>query len=61
MFTITVDLDKCDGCGECVDSCPAECLSVEDGKCVYDEEVGCMGCETCMTVCPNQAITMTEL
>lgn len=27
-FFIAIDTDKCDGCGVCVDACPADCLEV---------------------------------
>lgn len=27
-FFITIDTDKCDGCGECVPACPAGCFEV---------------------------------
>jgi len=27
-FFITIDTDKCDGCGECVRACPAEVFAV---------------------------------
>lgn len=61
MFVITIDHDKCDGCGECVDCCPAQCLSLVDGKCVFDESGECLGCETCVTICPNGAPSLSEV
>ena len=29
-FFITIDTDKCDGCGDCVAACPAEIFAVMD-------------------------------
>lgn len=29
-FFITIDTDKCDGCGDCVDVCPADIIEVKD-------------------------------
>ncbi len=29
-FFITIDTDKCDGCGECVSACPSSCFEVLD-------------------------------
>jgi ferredoxin len=29
-FFITIDTDRCDGCGDCVGACPAEVLQVVD-------------------------------
>ncbi|MFZ5899053.1 MAG: indolepyruvate ferredoxin oxidoreductase subunit alpha [Bacillota bacterium] len=61
MFVVTIDQDKCDGCGECVEACPAQCLVLQDGKATVDESTDCMGCETCVTVCPNGAPSLTEM
>ncbi|MBW1695700.1 MAG: 4Fe-4S binding protein [Deltaproteobacteria bacterium] len=29
-YFITIDTDKCDGCGECVTACPAQVFAVAD-------------------------------
>ena len=34
-FRISVDTDKCDGCGTCVEICPAELFCLEEDD--YDE------------------------
>ena len=31
-YSVTVDTDKCAGCGECVDVCPVEVYELQDGK-----------------------------
>ena len=31
-WNVTVDADKCVGCGECVDVCPVEVYEMTDGK-----------------------------
>lgn len=63
MYVVTIDRDKCDGCGECVDACPATILSLQDdGKAdVTGEPEDCMGCETCVAICPNECYTVTEM
>ena len=33
-WNVSVDADKCVGCGECVDVCPVEVYELNDGKCV---------------------------
>lgn len=62
MYLITVDAEKCEGCGECAEACPGAVFAINDGKA---EVVGgpddCLGCETCVTVCPTGAVTMQEL
>jgi len=60
MYLVTVDTEKCTGCGACVGVCPVEYLEIVDDVC---EPVGdeCQGCESCVAVCPEEAITVQEL
>lgn len=61
MFQVEVDKDKCTGCGECVDNCPAAVLELVDEKSDPVEMDECLGCETCVEVCPEGAISVTEV
>lgn len=66
MFIITIDIEKCQGCGDCVDNCPNTVLSVveEDGKkyaMVTGDPDECIGCLSCESSCEEGAITVTEL
>lgn len=58
--TTTIDPSLCVGCGACVEVCPAETLSLRDGRAVVtgDRSLGCGHCEA---VCPEGAITVGEL
>ena len=60
MYTVTVDKEKCDGKGECVDTCPVGVFELQDGKSEPVNMDECLGCESCIAVCPNDAITVTE-
>ncbi|HBX23007.1 MAG TPA: 4Fe-4S dicluster domain-containing protein [Desulfotomaculum sp.] len=60
MFKVAIDLDKCEGCGECTESCPADILEMQDGKAAVTDPEECLGCETCVSVCPTGAITVEE-
>ena len=60
MFTVEVDKDKCVGCGECADNCPASVLEMEDNKASVVNGDDCLGCETCVSVCPNEAVSLNE-
>jgi UDP-glucose 4-epimerase len=46
--------DECVGCGECVEGCFMNAISVEGGKAVIGEY--CRACGRCATVCPSEAL-----
>jgi NAD-dependent dihydropyrimidine dehydrogenase PreA subunit len=52
---IWVDVEKCLGCGACVEACPAELIDLEAGKAVIAEQ-GCDGCLRCIEACPSGAL-----
>ena len=52
-----VDLEKCNGCETCVDSCPSEAIKMENEKAVIIVE-DCVDCGVCVDECPAEAITM---
>jgi NAD-dependent dihydropyrimidine dehydrogenase PreA subunit len=60
MWIVSRDEEKCEGCGECVEACPAGILVLENGRVRVTDETACLGCETCVTVCPTGAITIQE-
>ncbi|MBD3390847.1 MAG: 4Fe-4S dicluster domain-containing protein [Chitinivibrionales bacterium] len=51
-----VDMAKCTGCGVCVDACPLEAISLENGKAVVSDS--CTGCGSCVDACPNGALSL---
>lgn len=59
-YNVTVDSEKCVGCGECVDVCPVEVYKLEDGKSTPENADECLGCESCVEVCESSAITVEE-
>jgi len=56
-MAVTIDLEKCTGCGACVDTCPVDALKLENDKAVVDPET-CIDCGTCVDECPVEAITL---
>ena len=58
---LTIDKDKCTGCGICVDTCPFSALSVVNACAVVDENT-CTLCGACAKegVCPVDALTMVK-
>lgn len=59
-WIITINKDKCSGCGECVDSCPGDVFELRE-LCSYPVRVDeCHGCHTCEEVCEEEAVTVKE-
>lgn len=50
-----IEIEKCIGCGECIDACPRGCIELIDGKAQISEE-DCVGCMACERVCTENAI-----
>jgi Fe-S-cluster-containing hydrogenase component 2 len=57
---ITIDEDKCDGCGNCVPACAEGALEIVDGKARLVSDVYCDGLGACLGECPQGAITIEE-
>ncbi len=53
-----VDIEKCDGCKSCEDSCPQQAIAVEEKASVNVEE--CIDCNACVDACPSGAIAMKD-
>lgn len=53
--SITVDLDKCVGCGMCTKVCPIGNFFIEDGKAKRHNST-CEYCLACAHACPQKAI-----
>lgn len=59
MFIALVDWDKCSGCGECVQRCPANCFEMLNGKSNAHRATSCMDCGNCKEQCPEKAIIIS--
>ncbi len=65
-YLVKVDTELCEGCGDCISTCPTELLAlVEEGATKYAIYKGdpdeCIGCFSCESTCPNGSITITEI
>lgn len=56
-FRVTIEEDRCTGCGACVRRCPFGALS-KDGDVSVADYVRCVGCGVCVSACPAEAMSM---
>lgn len=52
--SVTLDIDKCKGCTNCIKGCPTEAIRVRNGKAQILENK-CIDCGECIRICPNSA------
>jgi NAD-dependent dihydropyrimidine dehydrogenase PreA subunit len=52
----TINLERCDRCGKCVDLCPEDALRMTDQGPVFNHPITCTYCSICEDVCPQSAI-----
>ncbi|MET1124071.1 MAG: 4Fe-4S binding protein [Archaeoglobaceae archaeon] len=57
---IVVDVDRCIGCGRCVQACPTSALALDGGKAKLVDERRCDGFGSCIAVCPSNALQIVE-
>ena len=50
-----IERELCTGCGNCIEVCPPQALSLEDEKVSVQEEF-CEECGFCAAECPVEAI-----
>lgn len=57
---ITIDEEKCNGCGLCTEACHEGAIGMVDGKARLLRDDYCDGLGDCLPVCPTCAITFEE-
>ena len=57
---ISIDEEKCDGCGLCIPSCEEGALQIVDGKARLVKDIYCDGLGNCLGECPQGAIEIIE-
>jgi len=57
---ISIDQEKCNGCGICVPDCPEGALQIIDGKARLVGDLLCDGLGACLQSCPEDTISVEE-
>lgn len=56
LFEAVIDESECTGCGDCIERCPVNAISLEEIASVGRDR--CLGCGLCAAVCANNAISV---
>ncbi|HPE94444.1 MAG TPA: [Fe-Fe] hydrogenase large subunit C-terminal domain-containing protein [Bacillota bacterium] len=54
IHSVSLDVEKCKGCTNCLKRCPTEAISVRDGHAEIDAS-RCIDCGECIRICPYKA------
>ncbi|WP_019555523.1 ATP-binding protein [Propionispira raffinosivorans] len=57
---ITIDTDKCNGCGLCATACHESAIAIVNGKAKLIRDDYCDGLGNCLPACPTDAISFEE-
>lgn len=56
VVTLKLNIEKCTGCGMCMEVCPHAVFKINGDKCDIVDKDRCMECGACAKNCPFNAI-----
>jgi len=56
-----IEVNKCNGCGKCIEACPVNIFELKNNKAVLvkDNLLKCHLCEACVAICPLNGVSVT--
>lgn len=57
---VSINEEKCNGCGACVKACHEGAIKIENGKAILISDSYCDGLGDCLPACPMDALVITE-
>ena len=65
MSSLSVDAEKCNKCGMCIEECPGDLIKIigEDAlpSWVRGAEIACLNCGHCVALCPTGALQLSSI
>ena len=58
-WMITINDEKCTGCGACIRICHEHCMILQNNKVTIDYQF-CSACSQCVSVCPESALAWND-
>jgi NAD-dependent dihydropyrimidine dehydrogenase PreA subunit len=58
VVTLTLDIDRCIGCGQCINVCPHQVFAMDSDKVRIIDRDSCMECGACSINCPVAALAV---
>lgn len=58
-MAVKISAEKCIGCGNCIEVCVQDALSLSDGRVAVDPDL-CEECGICVAICEHGTLSVEE-